>query len=62
MDFVTGMAGNLLGDGGQGGEGKTGDGSLLNNVGGKILNTIMKNKDDVIKAACSNLGLSVRDY
>eukprot|EP00091_Calanus_sinicus_P021740 TRINITY_DN6573_c0_g1_i2.p1 TRINITY_DN6573_c0_g1~~TRINITY_DN6573_c0_g1_i2.p1 ORF type:complete len:141 (-),score=52.87 TRINITY_DN6573_c0_g1_i2:247-630(-) len=31
---------------------------MLDNVKDKIVNTIMTNKDDIIKAACTNLGLS----
>ena len=54
MDFVTGMAGNMLGDG------KNGGGSMLDNVKDKVIDTIMANKDDIVKAACTNLGLSVR--
>ena len=57
MDFVTSMAGNMMaGDE----DAKTGGGDMLDNVGGKLMDTIMKNKDEVIKTACSSLGLSVR--
>jgi len=63
MDFVTGMAGNMLGDGKKGegnmlGNGKKGEGNMLDNVKDKIIETLMTNKDDIIKAACTNLGLS----
>ena len=54
MDFVTGMAGNMLGDG------KNGGGNMLDNVKDKVIDTIMANKDDIVKAACTKLGLSVR--
>jgi len=52
MDFVTGMAGNMLGDG------KNGGGNMLDNVKDKVIDTIMANKDDIVKAACTKLGLS----
>ena len=67
MDFVTGMAGNMLGDGKNGGGNmldtmKDGGGNMLDNVKDKIFDTIMTNKDDILKAACTNLGLSVRSF
>lgn len=54
MDLVNGVAGNLLGDG------KNGGGNILDNVKDKVVDTIIANKDDIIKTACSKLGLSVR--
>ena len=54
MDLVNGVAGYLLGDG------KNGGGNILDNVKDKVVDTIIANKDDIIKTACSKLGLSVR--